>query len=151
MTHEIRLVEGFPETEFPLLAALAAGLGSFDEGAWRIQLTGRPKVLTCLAWVDGTLAGYKIGFQDRPFYFESWAGGVAAGFRRRGLATALMEAQHRRCREHGFRIVSTVTEGSNQPMLIANLRSGFEVCGTFLDRRKVLKVMLQKHLDPAAS
>lgn len=29
---------------------------------------------------------------------------------------------------------------------IANLQAGFEVCGTFLDRRKILKVILQKHL-----
>ena len=57
-----------------------------------------------------------------------------------------MEQQHAWCRAHGFRIVSTTTEGSNQPMLIANLRAGFEVCGTFWDRRKILKVILQKPL-----
>lgn len=32
-------------------------------------------------------------------------------------------------------------------MLIANLEAGFEVVGTFLDRRKIVKVMLQKHLQ----
>jgi hypothetical protein len=60
-----------------------------------------------------------------------------------------MEAQHQWCRDHGYRIVSTVTEGGNAPMLIANLQAGFEVCGTFFDRRKILKVILQRQLDGA--
>ena len=147
MKHELQLVEGFPERELPQIAALASSTGGFDEAALRAHLEGRKAIVTCVARSGGALAGYKIGYQDRPFYFESWIGAVAPEFRRQGTAAALMELQHQWCREHGFRIVSTITEGNNRPMLIANLKAGFEICGTFLDRRKVLKVVLQKHLE----
>ena len=146
---EFHLVEGFPHGQWPAIAALAGSTGGFNEAFFRQQLVGRQKILSCLATADGELVGYKIGFEERPSYFESWIGAVAPEARRQGIAAALMERQHRWCREQGFKIVSTITEGNNQPMLIANLRAGFEVCGTFLDRRKILKVILQLHLTPA--
>ena len=92
------------------------------------------------------MIGYKIGFKNKPGYFESWIGGVDPNYRRKGVASALIKAQHDCCRDAGFMIVSTINEGNNRAMLIANLRSGFEICGTFLDRRSILKVMLQKFL-----
>ena len=147
MAHHIRLVEGFPEDALSSLGPLAAKTGSWNEAQVRRQLSSRHSVLSCLAFVGDELVGYKIGYEERPFYFESWIGAVAPEHRRQGIARDLMEAQHQWCREHGYRIVSTVTEGGNAPMLIANLRAGFEVCGTFFDRGKILKVILQRRLD----
>lgn len=143
----IERVEGVPADGWQVVGALSQRIAGFDAAALAEQLVGRRRLMSCLAWIDGELAGYKIGFEERPRYFESWQGGVAPEHRRRGVASALMDAQHAWCREQGFMIVSTITEGSNRPMLIANLRAGFEVCGTFLDRRKIVKVILQKHLD----
>lgn len=144
--HELHLVEGFPEQALAAIAAAARRCGGFDEASFRQSLEGRRKILSCLAWAGDAIVGYKIGFEERPRYFESWVGGVLPEHRRSGLASVLMEAQHRWCREQGFLWVTTITEGSNQPMLIVNLRAGFEVCGSFLDRRKILKVILQKPL-----
>ncbi len=145
--HEIRMVEGFPERELAAIAALAGRLGAFNEAHFRRQLERRHQILSCLALRGDELVGYKIGYEERPAYFESWVGGVSPDSRRSGIAADLMAHQHRWCAEHGFKLVTTITEGSNHAMLILNLRSGFDVVGTFLDRRKVLKVMLQKHLE----
>lgn len=144
---DIRLIEGFPEAEWTAIAELAGRMGDFNEAFFRKQLVGKQGILTCLATLDGKAVGYKIGYEERPGYFESWLGAVAPEARRQGIAAALMERQHSWCRAQGYKIVSTVTEGNNRPMLIANLQAGFEVCGTFLDRRKILKVIMQRHLD----
>lgn len=146
----IRLVEGFPDAELSAIAALAGRIDGADEAWLRHHLEGRRRILTCLAEVDGVLAGYKIGYEDRIGYFESWIGAVAPEYRRRGIARALMERQHRWCEAQGFRIVSTTTMGNNRAMLIANLQAGFEVCGTFLDRGKILKVVMQRGLGTTA-
>ena len=57
-----------------------------------------------------------------------------------------MARQHAWCRAHGFRVVKTTTNGDNRPMLILNLKSGFEIVGRFVNRGKSLKVLQEKAL-----
>jgi len=148
MDCQVRLVEGYPDDELvSQLKRLASEVTGFDFPFFQAQLQGREKVLCCFAFSEELMIGYKIGFQDKPGYFESWIGGVDPKYRRKGVASALINAQHDWCRNAGFRIVSTINEGDNRAMLIANLRAGFEICGTFWDRRSILKVMLQKFLQ----
>lgn len=147
VTFQIQLVEGYPEKQLQELEELAKKEGHFDLKFFEQQLEGRQLILSCFAYIDGRMIGYKIGFRDRPGYFESHIGGVDREHRRKGVAAALMSAQHDWCKTAGFSIVTTTTEGDNRPMLIANLNAGFEVCGTFWDRRKILKVILQKKLS----
>ena len=92
------------------------------------------------------IIGYKIGFQERPQYFESWRGGVLAEYRGRKIAQELLKKQHEWCKKQGFSIINTTTNSQNIPMLIVNLRGGFEIVGTFLNHRKIMKVMLEKRL-----
>ena len=42
---EIRLVEGFPEADWPAIVALAARIGGFDEGFFRHSSLDRRKIL----------------------------------------------------------------------------------------------------------
>ncbi|MEM7249165.1 MAG: GNAT family N-acetyltransferase [Acidobacteriota bacterium] len=149
MTLSVQLVDGPPDDALTAeLRELGRRVDGADLSGLLDQLVHRHRVLSCLARDDGRLVGYKIGFEERPGYFESWIGAVDPEHRRRGIARKLMRAQHEWCRERGYRIVSTITTGDNQPMLIANLGDGFEICGTFWDRRKILKVVLQKQLPP---
>ena len=92
------------------------------------------------------MIGYKIGYQIRDDYFESWVGGVIPAYRRQGIAKHLIEQQHRWCTEQGFSYINTLTSGDNQAMLIANLNAGYQVVGTYHDRNQTLKVILQKTL-----
>ena len=109
-------------------------------------LAGRTQILLCLAFEGEAVVGSKLGYKERAHYFESWRGGVLPSARRRGVASALMKQQHVWAKEQGFRIISTITNNQNAPMLILNLRHGFKIVGTFLDREKHLKVIQQKRL-----
>lgn len=102
--------------------------------------------LTCLAFLEGALVGYKIGYRDAPKTFYSWRGGTHPSARRQGVAETLMARQHAWCRAHGFRVIKTTTNGDNRPMLILNLKSGFEIVGSFVNRGKRLKVLQEKAL-----
>lgn len=150
-TLEVQITEGIPTGDvMDQVVQLNQTIFQFGETAALLTaaLQGRLKVMTCLAIVDGQPVGFKLGFEERPYYFESWRGGVHPDHRGQGIAQALMEAQHAWCKASGFRIVTTITDNQNTPMLIVNLRGGFEIVGTFLDRRKIVKVMLQKWLVP---
>ncbi len=105
------------------------------------------KLLICLALQDGEAVGFKVGFEVSPRTFDSWRGAVLESARRQGIAETLMAMQHDWCRENGLRVIKTTTNSDNAPMLILNLKSGFEIVGTFVHRRKRLKVLQEKWLD----
>ena len=147
MNYQDKLVEAYPEDDWEDMSALAKKAIDTDISILSDQLLNKQRILNCFAYVGNEMVAYKIGFQQRPGYFESWIGVVDPKYRRLGIATTLMNAQHQWAQEAGFKIIETITTGDNQAMLLVNIKGGFEVCGTFLDRRKNLKVILQKMLD----
>ena len=114
------------------------------------RLEGKQHIHACLAFENEEPVGYKLGYMARPHYFESWRGGVVPAARRRGIANELQRIQHAWCKDQGFRIITTTTEGHNAPMLMLNLQHGYKIVGTFFDRGQNLKVILQKQIDGGA-
>ncbi len=147
---EYRSHEGMPTDDViaELVAVSQAVFGpGMDAAEFKRGLQGKEHIYTLLAHLDGQVVGYKLGYMQRSYYFESWRGGVVESARRRGIATELQRRQHVWCKEQGFRILTTTTDGNNAPMLILNLQHGYAVVGSFLDRGKHLKVILQKRID----
>ena len=62
-------------------------------------------------------------------FFYSWIGGVVPEARGLGIASRLMDQQHAIARDDGFKYVRTETENRFKPMLILNLKCGFDVVG----------------------
>ena len=149
-TIEYRTFEGPPGDE--LVASIVTmseelfGPGS-NAAELRASLQGKQQIYACLAFQEGRPVGYKLGYMQRAHYFESWRGGVLPSARRKGIAGELQRMQHKWCKAQGFRILTTITDGHNAPMLILNLQHGFTIVGTVFDRGQHLKVVLQKRLD----
>ena len=57
-----------------------------------------------------------------------------------------MAVQHGWCESQGCSYITTIAAASNNPMLILNLKAGFAISGTLLDRGNNHKVLLQKML-----
>ena len=145
---EYRLFEGTPTDEVlswvTTLSQSVFGGGSTPE--IRTRLAGRQHILACIAFSEGQPIGFKLGYMDRPHYFESWLGGVAESARRQGVADELMRRQHQWCVDKKISIVTTNTNDENTAMMILNLKHGFVVVGTTFDRGDHLKVFFQKRL-----
>ena len=108
---QYRLFEGVPDNAlFHLLADINREIFGFPETAAHLSqfLEGRSCILICLAFDGETPVGFKMGFRERGYYFESWRGGVLENYRGRGIAQELLRRQHAWCREKGFRC----TEGA---------------------------------------
>ncbi len=146
MSIDYILVEGFPEQHLDAICHAADAIEPIPRDALVSHLKHQHNILSCLAYGGNQLVGYKIGYQIRQYYFESWIGGVILTHRRQGIAGRLIEQQHQWCIAHGFHYINTLTEGNNHAMLITNLKAGFGIIGTMHDRNQVLKVILQKHL-----
>ena len=117
----------------------------------RASVNGHRWVHLCMAYLDGELVGYKVGRSNDPRTFESWNGGVLPSARKKGVASALAECQEAWCRTQGFGTLMTETAHDNRAMLIVNLKRGFHVIGSYLDRGTNLKVVLQKPLVSSES
>ncbi|MBK8205731.1 MAG: GNAT family N-acetyltransferase [Planctomycetes bacterium] len=126
-----------PEQKAGLLAEVRAGLA------------GRESLV--LATFDAErVVAYKIAYRtgNRHEILYSWLGGVHPHHRRKGLARALIRAQHAWAHEHGITHVETHTWGDNPGMLILNLHEGFSIVGvTSGPDRPGVRVILRKALS----
>ena len=102
--------------------------------------------LSILVAGDGSIEGFKIGYERYRNVFFSWLGAVKAERQRRGVARALLQHQHRLCFARGYHEIQTETFGDGNGMLLLNLQEGFEVFGTQLGSDNRLRVQLRKML-----
>ena len=112
-----------------------------------VMVNGHQWVHLCTAYIDGELVGFKVGRANDPRTFESWMGGVLPNARKQGIASQLARLQEAWCRANGFQFIQTETAHDNPAMLTVNLKEGFCIAGTYLDRGTNLKVVLQKALN----
>jgi len=145
VTIRIEAVEGYPDDNLvEKICTILSDQPPYPIDLFENQLKHQCRILGCYAYDGQGLAGYKIGYEPRPKYFESWQGSVDLDHRRQGIAERLMNVQHKWCEENDYRIITTITAASNNAMLILNLKAGFMVSGTLLDRGKNHQVLLQK-------
>lgn len=111
---------------------------------WRLQ--NMPDVTIFVAEADAKLVGYKAGYAIAYDRYYSWLGGVAAEFRRQGLARELMIAQHEWLSGSRFQLVETHVEQQNTAMMQLNLKHGFVATGSFLKSGAPYSI-LQKALN----
>jgi predicted GNAT superfamily acetyltransferase len=111
------------------------------------ELEGRTDILALFAFSQDVCCGYKIGFQHSPEIFYSWIGGVVFTYRRRGIATLLMETQHAMVKAMGYKFVRTSTRNKYREMLLLNIKFGFDVTGVQKKLKETdLSIVLEKEL-----
>lgn len=94
------------------------------------ELSNKSKLSILIAYDDNKPIAYKIGFESSKSRFYSWIGGVIPAYRKQGLAQQLMQKQHEIAKSLGYKLISTQTDNSFKPMIVLNLKSGFEIRGT---------------------
>lgn len=100
-----------------------------------------------VARIDGSIVGYKAGYEVTGRLYYSWLGGVLPEARGNGVAKALMKAQHDWLKEQGYGTVRTYTENKFRSMLVLNIKQGFDVIGVYKsDHDEKQTIMLEKIL-----
>ncbi|MCU8031553.1 GNAT family N-acetyltransferase [Shewanella sp. SM73] len=102
------------------LIELSQQIPELDHPLTNEVLDQRLQGKTCLilvAYVEGELAGFKLGYEQEEAIFYSWLGGVASDFRRLGLAQSLLEYQETWARRHGYNHIQVKTMNRFPAML----------------------------------
>ncbi len=110
------------------------------------RLLDKSFVLVVLAYDQNSLIGFKIGYQLEQSIFYSWLGGVHQGYRRKGVAKELALLQENTIREKGYRTLRTKSKNQFKPMMIFNLKNGFDIIGTEKGSDGNTKIIFEKTL-----
>ncbi|MCM3711233.1 GNAT family N-acetyltransferase [Sporosarcina luteola] len=106
----------------------------------------QPNILFVVAMIADQVVGYKIGYSLSKDRYYSWYGGVHEEFRGKGIASMLMEHQHRLVKDKDYKIIETKTRNRWRDMLILNIKHGFDITETFTDDEGIHRIVLEKSL-----
>ncbi|MGL5392924.1 MAG: GNAT family N-acetyltransferase [Shewanella sp.] len=108
------------------------------------RLAGKNGLLL-LAYVEGELAGFKLGYEQDATTFYSWLGGVATDFRRLGLAQSLLEYQETWARRQGYRHIQVKTMNRFPAMLTMLINNQYLISELRADPQNQINHKLRLH------
>jgi GNAT superfamily N-acetyltransferase len=100
-----------------------------DEEFFRRRLRGRYNPLFLIATLDELPVGFFLGFELKPSVFFSWLYGVLPEFRRKGIASQLMDAVHDWAVEHEYVSIRFECQNQHRPMLHLAIAQEYDVVG----------------------
>ncbi|WP_025506938.1 GNAT family N-acetyltransferase [Vibrio parahaemolyticus] len=89
------------------------------------QRLGDKNSLILVAEKNGSIVGFKIGYELDEDTFYSWFGGVAPQARNEGVAQMLLEAQEEWVAEQGYKTLKVKSRNQFPAMLRLLLRNGY--------------------------
>ena len=89
------------------------------------QRLGDKNNLILVAEKNGSILGFKIGYELDDDTFYSWFGGVAPQARNEGVAQMLLEAQEEWVAEQGYKTLKVKSRNQFPAMLRLLLRNGY--------------------------
>ncbi len=105
-----------------------------------------PEIISNLAYDNQQLIGFKIGYPYNKDTFYSWIGGVLPDYRQLGIANILAEEQEIYAKKQRFIKLRTKSMNRFKPMMILNLKRGFEIIETYTNKRGQKKIIFEKEL-----
>ncbi|MFD0863015.1 GNAT family N-acetyltransferase [Sungkyunkwania multivorans] len=117
-----------------------------DDKRFIERLRDKSRLLSVLAYHKDQLIGFKIGYELDRTTFYSWVGGIEKNFRRKGIARKLAIIQHEAIKDLGYTRVRTKSKNEFKPMMIFNLKNGFDIIGTEIGRKGETKIIFEKML-----
>lgn len=103
--------------------------------------------LSVLAFTeDNKLIGFKIGYRYNETIFYSWVGGVLPNYRQQGIARQLAKLQEQWAKQNGYTKIRTKSMNRFKPMLILNLKNGFNIVKVYTNDKQQTKIVFEKDI-----
>ncbi len=120
-----------------------------EQEFFRRRLSGRYTSLILIANLEGRPVGFSLGFELKPTTWFSWLIGVSPEFRRAGVASQLLSAEHAWAREHEYLVLRYECHNRHRAMLHLALGMEYEITGVRWDPdRQENMVIFEKTLTP---
>ena len=110
------------------------------------RLHSKQDLITNLCYDGAELIAFKLGYLYDEKTLYSWVGGVLSTYRKKGIAQKLMELQHAEAKEKGYEKVRTKSMNHFKPMIILNLKNGFDIKQVYTNDLNQTKIIFEKEL-----
>ena len=120
-----------------------------DAAFFHRRFLGRYNGLRMIASLDELPVGFFLGFELKPSVYFSWLYGVLPEFRRKGIASQLMDAVHTWVGDHGYASLRFECQNEHRPMLHLAIAQEYNLVGIRWDPdlgRNL--VIFEKELSP---
>lgn len=144
----IKVIEGIPsEQDQQILINLYTDLFEDAETVFFMdRLITKEQICSLIAFQNNKPVGFKIGYRYNETTFYSWVGGVLPEFRRKGIAKKLAQKQELWAKENHFKKLRTKSMNRFKPMMILNLKNGFNIISVYTNDSNQTKVVFEKEL-----
>lgn len=142
------IIEGIPEkTQLKeLLKMYNVIFSDADLDLFKERIKTKKQLLCLIAYDNNNAVGFKIGYKYNETTFYSWIGGVLNNYRRKGIANNLASLQENWVRTNGFSKLRTKSMNKYKPMLILNIKNGFDIVEVYTNNKKQTKIIFEKKL-----
>lgn len=110
------------------------------------RIRTKQDLIIALCYDAQTLIGFKLGYRYDDCTLYSWVGGVLPMHRKKGIAQKLMELQHTSAKNKGYQKIRTKSMNRFKPMMILNLKNGFDVIQIYTNDSGQTKIIFEKTL-----
>lgn len=144
----IRIIEGIPsEQDQQILIDLYTAIFEDAETVFFMdRLISQNQVCSLIAFQNNQPVGFKIGYRYNETTFYSWVGGVLQDYRNKGIAKKLAQKQELWAKENHFKKLRTKSMNRFKPMMILNLKNGFNIISVYTNDSDQTKVVFEKDL-----
>ncbi|GFZ83174.1 N-acetyltransferase [Aquaticitalea lipolytica] len=113
---------------------------------FKTRFTTQANICSVLAFKKTQLIGFKIGYPIENNTFYSWIGGVNSEFRNIGIGKQLATLQENYAIQKGFSVLKTKSMNRFKPMMILNLKNGFNITKVYTNTKGQTKIVFEKQL-----
>ena len=142
------VIKGQPSAEMldEILVVYKAIFEDYKLEFFTSRIHEKEDLLIILCHSKDKLVGFKIGYKYNDNTFYSWVGGILPEYRRRGIAKKLAGKQEEIIKEKGYKKLRTKSMNSFKPMMILNLKNGFDVIQVYTNDSGQTKIVFEKVL-----
>ena len=113
---------------------------------FKTRFTTQANICSVLAFKKTQLIGFKIGYPVENNTVYSWIGGVNSEFRNIGIGKQLATLQENYAIQKGFSVLKTKSMNRFKPMMILNLKNGFNITKVYTNTKGQTKIVFEKQL-----
>ncbi len=145
---KIKTIQGIPSNEV-LNELLTLYTSVFEDAIvdfFMKRISTKKDVVSIIAYKNEVPVGFKIGYRYNESTFYSWVGGVLLNHRKEGIAKQLAETQESIAKEKGYTKLRTKSMNRFKPMLILNLKNGFDIVQVYTNEKGQQKIVFEKEI-----
>ena len=143
-----RIIEGLPDQALlsDIIDVYKAVFDDYKLEFFKNRIHQKEDVAIAVCYDTTQLVGFKIGYRYNGNTFYSWVGGVLTTHRQQGIAQQLMSLQHTYAQRKSYLKIRTKSMNRFKPMMILNLKNGFDIVKVYTNDIGQTKVIFEKDL-----